>query len=135
MAVIAERAKIPASARVGMMSMVNELKGKGVDVTSLGAGEPGYVTPPHIRESAKKALDNGYTRYSTAAGMTELREAVAEKLSRENGIDADPKSQILITVGGKEGVFLAMQALISPRDRVLLTDPSQGSQEFVANEM
>jgi len=112
-----------------MVSKVKELKGRGIDVISLGAGEPGFVTPEHIREFAKKALDEGSTFYSDSAGILELRTAIAEKLERDNGIEADPGSEILVTVGGKEAIFATIMATVNPGDEVILTDPCWVSYE------
>ncbi len=74
-------------------------------IISLGIGEPDFDTPEHIKEYAKEALDKGLTHYGPNAGIKELREAVAEKLKKDNGIDADPKTQIMITVGGESRSF------------------------------
>jgi hypothetical protein len=73
---------VPGSPTVGMISRVKAMKRSGIDVISLGAGEPGFVTPEHIRDSAKKALDEGHTFYSDSAGLAELRIAIAEKTER-----------------------------------------------------
>jgi aminotransferase len=112
-----------------MIAKVKELKRKGIDVISLGAGEPGFVTPEHIREFAKKALDEGNTFYSDSAGILELRAAIAEKTERDNGIELDPNSEVLVTVGGKEAIFATMMAMLNPGDEVILTDPCWVSYE------
>jgi aminotransferase len=125
----AKRTEVPGSPTVAMISKVKELKRKGIDVISLGAGEPGFVTPEHIREFAKKALDEGNTFYSDSAGLLELRTAIAEKAKRDNGIDVDANSEILVTVGGKEAVFASMMALLNPGDEVILSDPCWVSYE------
>jgi aminotransferase len=119
----AKRTEVPNSPTVGMIAKVKELKRKGVDVISLGAGEPGFVTPEHMREYAKKALDDGNTFYSDSAGLIELRTAIAEKVMRDNGIEADPDSEVLVTVGGKEAIFSTIMAMINPSDEVILSDP------------
>jgi aminotransferase len=112
-----------------MIARVNELKRSGIDVVSLGAGEPGFVTPEHIREFAKKALDEGNTFYSDSAGIIELRRAIAEKTQKDNGIEVDPNSEVLVTVGGKEAIFATMMAMLNPGDEVILTDPCWVSYE------
>ncbi len=119
----AKRVEVPSSPTVAMVAKVKELKRKGVDVISLGAGEPGFVTPEHIREYAKKALDEGNTFYSDSAGLFELRTAIAQKVKRDNGIEADPDSEVLVTVGGKEAIFATIMAMINPGDEVILSDP------------
>ncbi len=120
---IAERAKINASATLSVLDRVKELKRAGEDVISLSAGEPDFVTPAHIRAYAKQALDEGYTFYPDVPGIMELREAIAKKLHSENGIEANPKNEILVTVGGKEAIFATMLATVNPGDEVIVTDP------------
>jgi len=121
---IADRAKIPRSATVGIENKAAEMKRSGVHVISLAAGQPDFVTPEHIREYAKKALDEGYTFYPPSPGLPELREAISRKLAEKNGIEADPKSEIIVTVGGKQGVFSTILTLINPGDEVIMADPS-----------
>jgi len=121
---VAERAKIPRSATVGIENKAAEMKRAGIEVISLAAGQPDYVTPEHIREYAKKALDEGYTFYPPSPGLPELREAISEKVAKQNGIEADPKSEVVVTVGGKQGVFSTILTLVSPGDEVITADPS-----------
>ena len=123
MNLIAERAKIKSSATLGIMDQVKKLQRAGEDVISLSAGEPDFITPEHIRDYAKQALDQGYTFYSDTPGLMELREAIAEKLQRDNNIVADPKSEIVVTVGGKEAIYSAMMATVNPGDDVIVPDP------------
>lgn len=93
------------------------------DVISLGIGEPDFDTPKHIVEAAKKALDEGYTHYTPNAGFLELREAIARKLWLENRIKVDPKSEVIVTVGGTGALFLSILSIIDPGDEVLIPDP------------
>jgi len=93
------------------------------DVISLGIGEPDFDTPKHIVEAAKKALDEGYTHYTPNAGFLELREAIARKLWLENRIKVDPRSEIIVTVGGTGALFLSILSIIDPGDEVLIPDP------------
>jgi aminotransferase len=123
MSFIADRAKIPSSATMQILDRVKELNRTGQKVISLSAGEPDFVTPEHIRGYAKQALDEGYTFYPDAAGLLELREAIAEKLQRENGIHANPKDNVIVTVGGKEAIFAAIMATVNPGEEVVITDP------------
>ena len=120
---IAERAKVNPSATVGIMDQVKKLQRAGEDVISMSAGEPDFVTPEHIRAYAKQALDERYTFYSDTPGLMELREAIAEKLQRDNDIEADPEDEIVVTVGGKEAIYSAMMATINPGDDVIVPDP------------
>ena len=98
------------------------LRNEGRDICSLSAGEPDFDTPAFIVEAARKALVDGITRYGPAAGDPELRAAVAEKLSAENGIPTRP-SQVLITNGGKQAIFNLFQVLLNPGDEVLIPAP------------
>ena len=94
------------------------------NVIGLHAGEPDFDTPIHIREAAKKALNEGYTHYTHTAGLPELREAIAEKLLKENNIKADSETEITVTVGGFAALFSTFQAVIDPGDEVIVTEPS-----------
>jgi aspartate/methionine/tyrosine aminotransferase len=99
------------------------------NVIGLHAGEPDFDTPAHIREAAKKALDEGYTHYTYTAGLPELREAIAEKLMKENHIKADPETEITVTVGGFAAIFSTLQAVINPGDEVIIPEPVWPSYE------
>ncbi len=90
---------------------------------SLGIGEPDFTPPTHVLEAAKQAIVEGRTHYTPSNGVQELREALAEKFTREYGLSYDPDSQILVTVGATEAVFLALLAFINPGDEVLVPDP------------
>jgi len=93
------------------------------DVINLGIGEPDFVTPTHISEAAKQALDEGYTHYTPNAGFLDLRQAIAEKLKQENYINVEPEKEIVVTVGGAGAVLLAVHALVDAGDEVLIPDP------------
>jgi aspartate/methionine/tyrosine aminotransferase len=93
------------------------------EVVNLGIGQPDFDTPEFIREAAKKALDEGYTRYPPAKGFVDLREAIAEKLKRENNIDADPDTEIFVSVGAMQGIFNTALHLLNPADEVIVIDP------------
>lgn len=120
---IAERARVKPSVILSVVDRVKELRSAGEDVISLSGGEPDFVTPDHIRQYAKQALDEGYTHYPEVAGLSELREAIAKKLQRDNNIYANPKNEILVTVGGKEAIFVLMMTTVNPGDEVIVTDP------------
>lgn len=108
-----------------LIDMVDEIPG----VIGLHAGEPDFDTPAHIREAAKKALDEGYTHYTYTAGLPELRAAIAEKLMKENNIKADPETEITVTVGGFAAIFATLQAVINPGDEVIIPEPVWPSYE------
>lgn len=97
---------------------------QGVEgLISLGIGEPDFDTPEHIKEYAKEALDKGLTHYSPNAGILELREAIAEKLKRDNGIVADPKTQIMVTVGANQIILMGLATFLNDNDEVLIPSP------------
>jgi len=103
---------------------IRRLMMERTDVIRLELGEPDFDTPKHIKEAAIKAIKEGFTHYTSSEGLLELREAVARKLKRENRIEADPETEILITDGGFGAVFAAIQALINHGDEVLVPDPA-----------
>jgi len=123
MSFVADRANIPTSTTLQVSDRVKELNRSGKEVVDLSAGEPDFPTPEHIREYAKRALDEGYTFYVDAAGLLDLREAIAEKLQAENGIHVNPKDNVIVTVGGKEAVFASIMATVNPGEEVIITDP------------
>jgi aminotransferase len=92
-------------------------------VISLGVGEPDFATPWHIREAAIYSLEKGYTMYTSNLGMPELRRELSRYLKNCYGLDYDPDSELLITVGVSEGVGLATRAIIDPGDEVIMADP------------
>ena len=94
------------------------------DVISLGVGEPDFLTPWHIRRSAIDYLDKGATRYTANAGMIELREEICRYYSRKFHIDYNAGSEVLVTVGGSEGIDMAIRTLIAAGDEVLVPEPS-----------
>ncbi|AWN22875.1 aspartate aminotransferase [Deinococcus irradiatisoli] len=110
------------SATVAVSSRALELKRSGVDVISLSVGEPDFDTPPHVVAAAKAALDAGKTRYTQVGGIPELREAIAAKLQRENGLSYAPEA-VIVTSGAKQALFNALFALIDPGDEVLIPSP------------
>jgi len=93
------------------------------NVISLGVGEPDFTPPKHVLEAAKLALERGMTHYPPTAGIPGLREALVEKARHDYGLSYDPDSEVLITVGGTQAIFLALEALINPGDEVLIPDP------------
>ncbi len=92
------------------------------DVVNLGIGEPEYTTPQNIIAAGKQALDDGFTKYTHSAGMPALREAIAEKLRRENGIAALPE-EIAVTIGGEEAIAALLLTALNPGDEVIVMDP------------
>lgn len=100
--------------------IVSEMK----DAISLGVGEPDFITPFHIREAGISSLENGHTYYTSNSGLAALRHETSEYMKRRFDLTYDEKSQVLITVGGSEAIDLALRAVISPGDEVLIPEPS-----------
>ncbi len=114
---------IAESATLAITSKAKAMRAEGIDVIGFGAGEPDFPTPPHIVEAAEAACRVPRNhKYSPAAGLPELREAVAAKTARDSGYEVTP-SQVLITNGGKHAVYNTMASLLDPGDEVLLPAP------------
>jgi len=105
-----------------MATKAADMRSRGVDVINFSVGEPDFNTPKHIRDAAKEALDQGYTKYTAGPGMIELRKAICEKLERENKISYDPSS-ILVSNGEKQSLYNACQAIFNPDDSVVVFSP------------
>ena len=120
---IAQRVnKINPSFTLQMATKAADMRSRGVDVINFSVGEPDFNTPKHIRDAAKEALDQGYTKYTAGPGMIELRQAICEKLKRENKISYDPSS-ILVSNGEKQSLYNACQAIFNPDDSVVVFSP------------
>jgi aspartate aminotransferase len=98
------------------------MRAAGTDIIGLGAGEPDFDTPDHIKAAAVKAIDNGFTKYTAVDGIPSLKKAVAAKFKRDNGLDYDLK-QILVSSGGKQSFYNLAQALLNPGDEVIIPAP------------
>jgi len=112
--------RIPASGIRRFFDMVSGVEGS----ISLGVGEPDFITPDRFREAAVRSIKDGRTKYTSNYGIRELREAIAEHTKRLRGIEYDPASEILVTVGVSEAVDLALRATLNDGDEVILADPS-----------
>jgi len=120
---VSKRAQgVAPSATIAVTARAKELKSQGVDVVGFGAGEPDFDTPDYIKQAAVAALNTGQTKYTAAAGIVELRKAIAAKLEKENGLKYSPE-QIVVNIGGKHSVYEAMQAVLDPGDVVILPAP------------
>ena len=115
-------ARLSPSATLSISALAKAMQAEGLDVCILSAGEPDFDTPEHIRAAAIRALQEGKTRYGPTAGIPALRQAVADKLRRENGLDYSPE-QILISNGGKQTLFNLAMVLLDPGDEVILPVP------------
>ena len=114
--------KVKPSFTLEMTSRAAELKHAGHDVISFSAGQPDFNTPENIIEAAKVAMDDGYTKYTAGSGMIELRNAVCEKVKRENNINISPE-EVLVSNGEKQSLYLACQALFQTGDEVIIFKP------------
>jgi aspartate aminotransferase len=115
-------AEIPPSLTLSITAQAKKLKKEGVDVLSFGAGEPDFNTPQHITAAAIKALTDHQTRYTESAGLLELRQAIAAKLSMDNGLTYEP-SQISVNCGAKHSCYNAILATCNPGDEVIIPAP------------
>jgi len=113
---------IKPSPTLAVTAKAAELKAAGHDIIGLGAGEPDFATPQHIKEAAKKAIDEGFTHYTAVDGIPELKQAIIAKLSRDNKLTYKPE-QILVSCGAKHSIFNLMQALLNPGDEVVIPAP------------
>ena len=121
---ISERVQALApSATLAMSQKSNELKAQGVDVINLSVGEPDFETPAHIKEAAKRAIDENYTFYTPVPGYMSLRKAVSEKLLKENGVSYAPE-QIVVSNGAKQALCNVILATINPGDEVIIPMPA-----------
>jgi aspartate aminotransferase len=114
--------RIKPSATIAVTDKARELKTAGMDVIGLGAGEPDFDTPDNIKEAAIKAIRDGKTKYTAVDGMPELKQAIALKFRRENGIDYKP-SEITVGTGGKQVLYNALMATVNPGDEVVIPAP------------
>ena len=119
--------RVEPSATIAISNLSSELEAEGIDVVDLSVGAPDFPTPENITEAAKDALDAGHTSYSPSNGIPELREAIAQKLQGQ-GVDASP-SEIIVTPGGKQGLYETINTLIDDGDEVVLLDPAWVSYE------
>ena len=114
--------QIQESATMAISSRAKAMKQAGEDVVAMAAGEPDFDTPEHIVAAAREALDSGFTRYTPASGIAELREAWAQQIGQQRGITYDP-NQIIVTAGGKQAVFNIVYALVDAGDEVIIPSP------------
>jgi aspartate aminotransferase len=123
MSFIAERVgRIKPSPTIAVTQKAADLKAAGRDVIGLGAGEPDFDTPDHIKAAAKAAIDRGETKYTAVAGTPALRKAICAKFKRDNGLDYTPE-QVTVGCGGKQTIYNALMATIDPGDEVIIPAP------------
>jgi aspartate aminotransferase len=114
--------RVKPSATIAVSQKARELKAKGKDVISLGAGEPDFDTPDNIKQAAIDAITRGETKYTPVSGIPELRKAIAAKFKRENGLDYTWE-QTIVGTGGKQILFNALMATLNPGDEVIIPAP------------
>src|SRR5512144_3273792 len=120
---VAERTKVlTPSLTLAIDAKAKQMKAEGVDVVGFGAGEPDFDTPQHIKDAAAKALAAGFTKYTPSAGIPELRQAIADKFKRENGLTYKP-SQVIVSCGGKHSCFNVIFATCEEGDEVIIPAP------------
>ncbi len=120
---LAERVlSISPSPTLSITSRAKEMRERGIDVISFGAGEPDFDTPEHIKEAAKDAIDMGFTKYVPSAGISELRAAIVSKLKRDNNIDYDLEN-VVVTDGAKHALFNIMLSILEAGDEVIIPSP------------
>jgi len=117
-----DRVQPPATLAAG--ERARELAREGRDIIDLGQSSPHHVTPEHIVEAGIKALRDGHTNIGSARGLPEFREAMAEKLARDNGLEVDSRGDVLPTPGSKQGLYYALNAYIGAGDEVLMIEPT-----------
>ncbi|WP_016952110.1 pyridoxal phosphate-dependent aminotransferase [Anabaena sp. PCC 7108] len=122
MKLAARVSQVTPSITLAITAKAKAMKAEGTDVCSFSAGEPDFDTPAHIKAAAAKALDEGKTKYGAAAGEPKLREAIAQKLKTDNGLDYKSEN-IIVTNGGKHSLYNLMMALIDPGDEVIIPAP------------
>jgi aspartate aminotransferase len=123
---------IASSMPVSRIREIMELAWEKPEVIHLEVGEPDFPTPEHVVEAAYEAARTGHTRYAPNAGLPELREALADKVTRRNGYEARP-DQVVVTQGGIQALYLALLALLEPGDEVLLPDPAWPNFRMIAH--
>ncbi len=113
---------VKPSATLAITARAKALRAAGKDVVGLGAGEPDFDTPDHIKDAAIKAIKDGFTKYTPVEGTLELRRAIIDKFKRENGFDYQPE-EILVSCGGKQSFYNLAQAILDPGDEVIIPAP------------
>jgi aspartate aminotransferase len=115
-------ARVKPSATMAVTNMAAEMKAAGKDVIGLGAGEPDFDTPQHIKDAAVRAIAEGKTKYTAVDGIPELKRAICDKLLRENGLSYEP-AQVSVGSGGKQTLYNALMATVNPGDEVIIPAP------------
>jgi aspartate aminotransferase len=115
-------ASLSPSLTLAIDAKAKQMKAEGLDVVGFGAGEPDFDTPQHIKDACAKALADGFTKYTPASGIPELRQAITDKFKHENGLDYKP-SQIIVSCGGKHSCYNVIMATCGPGNEVIIPAP------------
>ncbi len=120
---LADRVKnLKPSPTLAVDAKAKALKAQGIDIVNLSAGEPDFDTPDHIKEAAIKAIKEGFTKYTPVGGIAELKDAILAKMKRHYGLEYTPE-QVLVSTGGKQGLYNVIQAMVNPGDEVIVPVP------------
>src|SRR5213596_3089185 len=122
MEISARATQLTPSLTLSIDSKAKAMKAEGIDVCSFGAGEPDFDTPDHIKQACVAALNAGFTKYTPSSGIPELRQAIADKFKRENGLSYKP-SQIIVSCGGKHSCYNVILATCQEGDEVIIPAP------------
>ena len=115
-------ARVKPSPTIAVSNLAAELKAAGQDVIGLGAGEPDFDTPDHIKAAGIAAIEAGKTKYTAVDGIPELKKAICAKFKRDNGLDYEP-AQVSVGTGGKQILYNALMATLNPSDEVVIPAP------------
>ena len=120
---ISDKSKqVTPSSTLALTAKINAMVADGLDVVKFGAGEPDFDTPDHIKSAAVEALNQGFTKYTPVAGITELREAIVDKFERDNGLSYEA-DQVIVSCGAKHTIYNILQAICNPGDEVIFAAP------------
>ena len=120
---LAERlGRLEESSTMKVMVTAQKLKAEGVDVVDLGAGEPDFNTPDNIKEAARRAIDQNFTRYTPVGGVPQLKDAILRRYRQDFGVERGPE-EVIATVGGKHSIFNVLMTLVNPGDEVIIPAP------------
>jgi aspartate aminotransferase len=121
--------RVAPSATLGITAKAKAMRASGRDVVSLGAGEPDFDTPEHIKKALYDAVEEGFIYYTPSKGIPELRRAIAEKFKKDNSLRYDPEKEIIVTPGAKQALYEAILAITNPDDEILIPSPFWVSYE------
>lgn len=114
--------RIQGSATMAIDALAKQMKADGIDVVSFGAGEPDFNTPDHIKDAARRALDENFTHYTPATGTLSLKQSICKRMKEDCGVTYNP-SQVIVTSGAKHCIYVALETLLNPGDEVIIPAP------------